>query len=79
MERCPICRAGLNGAETCRRCRAELATVQALERLGRHLVGSAMIRLATGDPAGAGRLLARARLVHATPAVAALSGLVKPS
>jgi hypothetical protein len=24
MERCPLCRAMLNGAETCRTCRAEL-------------------------------------------------------
>src|SRR4051812_41305790 len=31
MERCPICRATLNGADTCRRCRAELGSVIRVE------------------------------------------------
>ena len=38
---CPICRASLNGAATCRRCRADLAMVQAVERRGRTLTGAA--------------------------------------
>lgn len=75
MERCPICRAALNGAATCRRCRAELAQVQAMERLGRCLEGEAMLRLASGDLAAAERILRRARLVHATPTVRALGRL----
>jgi hypothetical protein len=66
MERCPICRALLNGADTCRRCRAELATVCEVERLGRDLTGAGMHRLAVGDVAEAARLLRRARAIHAT-------------
>jgi len=73
---CPICRALLNGAETCRRCRAELKEVQALERQGRELAGAAMHLLALGDTLGAMRLLRRACVVHATPEVRLLSRMV---
>ncbi len=72
MERCPICRATLNGAETCRRCRAELGQVQRIEHLAADLTGAAMLALAQGHSDEARRLLARARLLHATPAVQAL-------
>lgn len=67
MERCPICRATLNGAETCRRCRAELASVLAAERAARRLADMAMLRLALGDRAAAARLLRRSLLLHRTP------------
>lgn len=46
-----------------------------MERLGRRLEGEAMLRLASGDPVAAARILRRARLVHATPAVRALGRL----
>jgi hypothetical protein len=72
VERCPICRAALNGAETCRRCRAELRQVQRIEQLASELAGAAMLALAQGHCDEARRLLARARLLHATPAVQAL-------
>ena len=75
MERCPICRALLNGADTCRRCRAELATLRDVTRRGRVLAGAAMHRLALGDADGAARLLGRAATVHATPEVRLLARL----
>jgi hypothetical protein len=76
MMQCPICRALLNGAETCRRCRAELKQVQDVERHGRELAGAAMHLLALGNPAAAMRLLRRACVVHATPEARLLSMIV---
>jgi hypothetical protein len=76
VESCPICRANLNGASTCRRCRADLRHVQAMERLGQTLAGAAMLALATGQKAAARHLLRRARAVHATPTVRTLARLL---
>jgi len=76
MMQCPICRALLNGAETCRRCRAELQQVQDVERQGRELAGAAMHLLALGNTVEAQRLLRRACVVHATPEVRALLVIV---
>jgi hypothetical protein len=67
MARCPICRAALNGAETCRRCRAELQLVIRMECMGRRLVDAAIHSLSLDDPDIARRLLRRALTVHATP------------
>jgi hypothetical protein len=72
MERCPLCRAMLNGAETCRRCKAELQTVQRVERESDALVGTAMHRLSQGDTAASRRLLRLALGLRATPEVRAL-------
>jgi len=76
MERCPLCRAVLNGAETCRRCRAELQTVQRVVLEAQTLVGVAMHHLLLDDPATAALLLQRAMLYHATPEARALLQLV---
>ncbi len=76
MTHCPICRALLNGADTCRRCRTELKQVQDVERRGRELMDAAMHLLALGNTAAALRLLRRARVVHATPEVRLLSTMV---
>lgn len=76
MERCPLCRAMLNGAETCRRCKAELQTVQRVERENQALLGAAMHRLSLGDAAASRRLLRLALGLHATPEVRALWQLV---
>jgi len=76
MMHCPICRALINGAETCRRCRTELKQVQDVERQGRELVGAAMHLLALGNTAAAMRVLRRARVVHTTPEVRLLSTMV---
>lgn len=72
MDRCPICRATLKGATTCRRCRADLRQVQAVAGQASALAGAAMLALAQGDTASARLSLARARQLHASPAVQAL-------
>lgn len=69
LTNCPICRALLQGADTCRRCRTEVGEVRNLERRGRALAGRAMQRLAAGDHADALRLLRRSLVLHATPEV----------
>jgi hypothetical protein len=76
MERCPLCRAVLNGAETCRRCKAELQTVQQVERESAALLGAAMLRLARGDAASSRPMLRLALALHATPQARALWRLV---
>jgi len=84
MDRCPLCRAVLNGAETCRRCRAELQAAQRAEREGQALADAAMHCLALGDADAAAQLLRRALVLHAAPQTLALcdvvarTGLVAP-
>jgi hypothetical protein len=72
VERCPLCRAALNGAETCRRCKAELGSAMRVEREGRALAGAAMRCLARGDEAAAEALLRRAVRLHGAPEVRVL-------
>jgi hypothetical protein len=72
MERCPLCRATLNGAETCRRCKAELQAAQRVERESKVLAGAAMHCLSLGDKAASRRLLRHALGLHATPEMRAL-------
>lgn len=72
MERCPLCRAALNGADTCRRCRAELQVAQRVEREGSELVDAAIHYLALDDATTAERLLHRALALHAIPQTCAL-------
>jgi hypothetical protein len=76
MQVCPICRASLNGASVCRRCRADLGKVQEIEQRGRTLAVMAMRMLVEGDAAAAARWLGRARMVHAAPAVRMLERLM---
>jgi predicted amidophosphoribosyltransferase len=77
MERCPICRATLNGSDTCRRCRAELGSVISVETKARRLLGKAMHRLTLGDRNDAVRLLRRSLLLHRTPEAMALERLLR--
>jgi hypothetical protein len=76
MERCPLCRATLNGADTCRRCRADLQSVKRVEREGQILVDAAIHCLSLDDAAAAGRLLRHALAIHAAPDARALWQLV---
>ena len=69
LTNCPICRALLDGADTCRRCRTEVGGLRDVERRGRELAGRAMQLLAAGNRTGALRLLRRSLVVHATPEV----------
>ena len=73
MEVCPVCRASLHGASTCRRCRADLSKVQEIEHRGQRLACVAMLALIEGDLAAAAYWLRRAQMVHATPAVGILA------
>jgi Flp pilus assembly protein TadD len=77
MERCPLCRAMLNGADTCRRCRAELQSAQRVQRESQVLADAAMHCLALDDLESAEALLRRALLLHAAPEVRALWRMVE--
>ena len=79
MDRCPLCRAALNGAETCRRCRAELQMAQRVEREGQVLVDTAMECLSRNDADAAEQLLRRALVLHAAPETLALWQVVAAS
>src|SRR5260370_17833420 len=76
MLQCPLCRALLNGADTCRRCRAQLKQALELERQAGQIAGEAMHALALGKTAVALRLLGRAHVVHATPEIRLYAGLL---
>ena len=76
MLQCPLCRALLNGADTCRRCRAQLKHALELERQAGQIAGGAMHALALGKTAVALRLLGRAKVVHATPAIRLLARIL---
>jgi len=77
LNACPICRASLNGATTCRRCRADLQQVHAAERRGRTLAVSAVRALVAGDLARAAALIERAAAVHAAPTVRVVRALAE--
>jgi hypothetical protein len=76
MDTCPICRARLSGATTCRRCRADLERVWTLEQRGQALTVAAFHALVQGDCAAAAHWLGHARRVHATPESRVLEQLV---
>jgi Tfp pilus assembly protein PilF len=76
VDRCPLCRAALNGAETCRRCRAELRTAQRAKREGQVLVDAALHYMALGNADTAEQLLRRALVLHAAPEAVALWQIV---
>jgi len=67
MDRCPLCRATLGGADICRRCRADLTAVKALARNSQALATASAHLLAEGDIAAAHGLARRAAILHATP------------
>jgi predicted amidophosphoribosyltransferase len=76
MLHCPLCRALLNGADTCRRCRAQLKQALELERQAGQIAGAAMYALASGETTMASRLLRRAKLVHAAPEIRLLARIL---
>jgi hypothetical protein len=77
MRRCPLCRAELGEADTCRRCRADLGAVKALERTSQALAAAASHRLAEGEIAAARVLARRAMVLHASPENRALLELLR--
>ncbi len=72
MERCPTCRARLDGSDQCRRCGLELTLLQAVEQAGDAVIARAIDRLADGDQAGAVRDLEQARRLSGDPLVPVL-------
>jgi predicted amidophosphoribosyltransferase len=77
MEECPICHANLNGADICRRCRAELGHVKEIERRGEAFAGEAVRALVLGETIQALRLLRRAHALHAAPEIRQLLSKVE--
>jgi hypothetical protein len=70
LDQCPICRARLDGAGPCRRCRAELGAIRRIANESAALAGAGLHRLAAGDRAAALRLIRRARVLRAAPDLA---------
>lgn len=64
LDQCPICRARLDGAGPCRRCRAELDAVCRVADESAALAGAGLYRLAAGDRAVALRLIRRASVLR---------------
>ena len=64
LDQCPICRARLDGAGPCRRCRAELDAIRRVADESAALAGAALHRLAVGDRAAALRLIGRASVLR---------------
>ena len=64
LDQCPICRARLDGAGPCRRCRADLDSVRRVADESAALAGVGLHRLAVGDRAAALRLIRRARVLR---------------
>lgn len=76
MDACPICRASLHGATTCRRCRADLQKVRDIEQRARTMAVAAVQALVAGDATGATAWIERARTTHAAPTVQTLRRLI---
>ena len=64
LDQCPICRARLDGAGPCRRCRAELDAIRRIADESAELAGAGLHRLAAGDRAAALRLIRRASVLR---------------
>jgi len=64
LGQCPICRARLDGAGPCRRCRAELDAIRRIADESAALAGAGLHRLAAGDSAAALCLIRRASVLR---------------
>lgn len=67
MERCPNCRARIDGAPECRRCGMDLRLLQATERAADACLQRALLHLAQGEHAAARAALQRAQRLHYNP------------
>lgn len=72
MERCPNCRARVDGAPECRRCGMDLRLLHAIERAAQTCLRRALLHLAQGDHPAARTALHNARRLHQTPLTEAL-------
>jgi hypothetical protein len=67
MERCPVCKARLQGAEECPRCGLELRLPLKIQADARALDARVLAALAAGDPATARALAKGAQALESTP------------
>jgi hypothetical protein len=77
MEYCPICRARLNAAPVCRRCKAELSHAQAVEEKGKNIHGMAVMQLLEGNIDAALSLFRRANFLCRTNETVDLCNSIK--
>lgn len=77
LERCPNCRARLDGTAHCRRCGLELELLRRVERARETAIACALRRLAVDDQAGAIAALSAARRLKADPIIDALLGFAQ--
>lgn len=77
MERCPNCRARIEGApERCRRCGMDLALLMAAEQSAERALRAALVDLAAGDQDKAALSLQRSLNLKRTPLAACLARFV---
>lgn len=50
MKRCPVCKAGIEGADTCRRCGADFSSIRRADAEARFHYREAVEALAAGEP-----------------------------
>jgi len=67
MERCPICRARLNGKWLCPRCGSDLSLLLKIEQRVQLLEQNAVMRVAKGEMEQAERVLDKALGLKPTP------------
>jgi hypothetical protein len=79
MDRCPNCRARLDGSEHCRRCGMELGLLLAADDASQRAIARAIRRLAGGDQEGAIQALEQARALSADGLVIALLAFARLS
>ena len=77
MERCPICRARLNGKWLCPRCGSDLSLLLKIERRVRLLEKNAVIRVAAGEMEQAEQVLDEALRLKPTPLARVLLRFVR--
>ncbi|MBK5930731.1 hypothetical protein [Halochromatium salexigens] len=76
MDRCPNCRARLDGAETCRRCGMELGLLRATERAADAWLRRAIAHLTRDEFECARQALHRALALRRDPLAESLRGLL---
>ncbi|MCG6862321.1 MAG: hypothetical protein LJE70_13755 [Chromatiaceae bacterium] len=74
MERCPSCRARLDGDATCRRCGMELTTLIEAEDAAERLVQLGVAHLAAGDTVAARGEFVQALALRRAPLAQVLLG-----
>lgn len=77
MERCPNCRARLDGAETCRRCGMELGLLRATEQAAEAWLCRAIGHLTRNEPGLAQQALHRVLALRPDPLADSLLGFLR--